>query len=219
MYVNPTRRETREGQLSRSMYLGLMTVFVACGIAFSGMFAMITKDLKVQQLGLPAIIGVLALGIIGIFINKGSTNPAISTIGFALVAGPFGLLLGPILASKTDASTVWRAFFVASAAVIVFGAIGTFIKTDLGFLSSIVIGALSAAIVGYLGIYALGALGMNIGGALSLLDWAVVALFLGITAYDLNQALRDDWTLDNAVDNALSVYLDWFNIFIRLLKK
>lgn len=88
-------------------------------------------------------------------------------------------------------------------------------KTDLGFLTSAIIGALIAVIVAYLGLFVLQAFGIDTGGALGWLDIVVIILFMGITVYDLNQAVRDDWTLDNAIDYALSVYLNWVNIFVR----
>lgn len=207
----------RAMELSRTTYLLLLTTFTALGIAFSGIFAYTSREMRADQMNWLLFWGLVAVTIVGVIINKWSENPAISMFGFALVAGPFGFLLGPIIATKAGTTDVWRAFFISSITVIIFGVIGAMIKTDLGFLNSVVIGLLSMAIVGYLGIYVLGAFGVNVGGALGLLDWAVIALFMGITAYDINQALHDDWTLDNAVDYALNVYLDWLNIFIRLL--
>ena len=208
------RTRTRLDELGRGTYLFLITLFIGLGIAFSGVVAYFTREVKLNWI---AFLVLFAITIVGVILNTASQSPAISAIGYIMVAGPFGVMFAPLVseALKTDASHLWRAFFLASAAVIVFGVIGAVMKTDLGFLSSAVVGALVAAIVAYLGLFVLQALGVDTGGALGWLDIVVVILFMGITVYDLNQAVRDNWTLDNAVDYALSVYLNWVNIFIR----
>jgi FtsH-binding integral membrane protein len=51
----------------------------------------------------------------------------------------------------------------------------------------------------------------------TLLDWAVLILFCAIMVYDLNRAKRLSRTLDNAIDVAVNVFLNFANIFIRVL--
>ncbi|KXK08595.1 MAG: Inhibitor of apoptosis-promoting Bax1 [Microgenomates bacterium OLB22] len=43
-------------------------------------------------------------------------------------------------------------------------------------------------------------------------------MFGAIIIYDLNRAMRIPYTHDNAIDVALGIYLDWVNVFIRLLR-
>lgn len=207
-------RRYRLDELGRGTYLFLISLFISLGIAFSGVIAYFTREVKLNWV---AYIVLFAATFVGVIINKASRSPAISTIGYVMVAGPFGAMFAPLVSEglKTDASHLWRAFFLASAAVIIFGVIGAVMKTDLGFLTSAIIGALIAVIVAYLGLFVLQAFGIDTGGALGWLDIVVIILFMGITVYDLNQAVRDDWTLDNAIDYALSVYLNWVNIFVR----
>ena len=50
-------------------------------------------------------------------------------------------------------------------------------------------------------------------------DWLVALLFCGYIGYDWSKAQEECKTLDNAVDSAVSLYLDIINLFIRLLGK
>ena len=49
------------------------------------------------------------------------------------------------------------------------------------------------------------------------LDWLGLLLFGAFVVFDLNRAIRIPYTMDNAVDSAMAIYLDFINIFIRLL--
>jgi FtsH-binding integral membrane protein len=63
----------------------------------------------------------------------------------------------------------------------------------------------------------LGAFGVNIGGAMTVLDWIGVVLFSAYVIFDMNRAMRLPRTLDNSIDAAVAVYLDFANLFVRLL--
>jgi FtsH-binding integral membrane protein len=77
--------------------------------------------------------------------------------------------------------------------------------------------ALLVLLLGYFVVPIAAFIGFNVGGALTILDCFGVIIFSGMVVFDWNRAMRLPRTLDNAVDSALAVYLDWFNIFIRLL--
>lgn len=49
------------------------------------------------------------------------------------------------------------------------------------------------------------------------IDYAAAALFAGLIFFDINRAMQLPRTMDNAVDCAVALYLDIFNLFIRLL--
>ncbi|HET6924405.1 MAG TPA: Bax inhibitor-1 family protein, partial [Candidatus Saccharimonadales bacterium] len=80
------------------------------------------------------------------------------------------------------------------------------------------LGGLVVLLIGYFAVGIFGALGINIGGALTGWDWLGVALFSALVVFDLNRAMRYPRTLDNAIDSAAAVFLDFLNIFIRLLE-
>lgn len=48
-------------------------------------------------------------------------------------------------------------------------------------------------------------------------DWLVALLFCGYIGYDWSKAQQDYKTLDTAIDNAVGLYLDIINLFVRLL--
>jgi FtsH-binding integral membrane protein len=161
-------------------------------------------------------IGVLVVGIAGRAISLKSGMPAISLLGYAMVAVPFGLMLGLILPMYTTASIV-KVLFITSALVAVLGLVGAMIPDSLEGWGSWLMGGMIVLLVGLLVVPFAGALGVDVEGAMTWLDWAGVALFSGMVIYDWNRAMRLPRTLDNSIDVAVAVYLDWFNLFIRLL--
>ena len=52
---------------------------------------------------------------------------------------------------------------------------------------------------------------------MTLWDLAGVALFSAYVVYDLNRAMSIPYSMKNAIDAAVEVYLDLINLFIRLL--
>jgi FtsH-binding integral membrane protein len=197
--------------------------FAVSGLTFIGIFAslgaaQITHNLRFQSTwGLAGfMLGVLVVALIGCAVAIKSNNPAISLLGYALVAIPFGLMLGPVVAQYTTASVV-KVFFITTIIVAVLGVVGAVIPDNLQGFGSWLLAAMLLLLVGYFIVPIAGLLGFNVGGALTLLDWVGVVIFSGMVVYDWNRAMRLPRTLDNAIDSALAVYLDWFNIFIRLL--
>ena len=63
----------------------------------------------------------------------------------------------------------------------------------------------------------LAAFGINMQLVFGILDWVVLLLFSAIMVYELNMAKRLDRTLNNAIDVAVNVFLNFANIFIRIL--
>jgi FtsH-binding integral membrane protein len=54
--------------------------------------------------------------------------------------------------------------------------------------------------------------------SLVLIDWISAAIFSLYIGYDWNRATEIPKTLDNAVDVAVSIYLDVVNLFLSLFK-
>ncbi|MEK9152136.1 MAG: Bax inhibitor-1 family protein, partial [Patescibacteria group bacterium] len=162
-------------------------------------------------------LGSFAVAIVGIFIALGSDNPVISLFGYGLVVISEGLLLGPVLALYTQAS-IAKVFLVTSGMVTVLGAAGIIYPKSLASWGGWLFGGLLLLILGLLIVPIAAAFGVNVGGALTVLDWVGIVLFGAYVIYDLNRAMDLERTLDNTVDVALAVYLDFINIFIRLLR-
>jgi FtsH-binding integral membrane protein len=195
----------------------------------NGVPAKIAKDLWLTSIGVAIyaswfkwVIAFSPLIIVFLFaarINQMSTTTAQAV--FWLFAALMGLSLSSIFAIYTGAS-ITRIFFITAAT---FGAVSVYgytTKRDLtqigSFLIMGVIGLVIASVVNAF----LGSTGLQF--AISVL---AVLIFTGLTAYDTQQ-LKDNYysfasggeeTLGrSAIMGALSLYLDFINIFIALLQ-
>lgn len=195
----------------------------------NGIPAKIAKDLWLTSLGvaiyaswLKWVIAFSPLIIVFVFaarINQMSTTSAQAV--FWLFAALMGLSLSSIFAIYTHTS-ITRIFFITAAT---FGSVslyGYITKRDLtqfgSFLMMGVIGLVIASIVNAF----LGSTGLQF--AISVL---AVLIFTGLTAYDTQQ-IKDNYysysgagqdaISKSAISGALSLYLDFINIFIALLQ-
>jgi FtsH-binding integral membrane protein len=150
-------------------------------------------------------------------INRLSVGTALSL--FFVYAGLLGLMLSSIFLAYTGAS-ITRVFFISGAT---FGAMslwGYTTQRDLtGFGSFLFMGLIGIVI----------AMLVNMFLRSSGLDWAIsvlgVLIFTGLTAYDTQKiknmySAMDDGTIAGrkAVMGALSLYLDFINLFLMMLR-
>lgn len=212
---------TQTGVLSKRTYMFLVTMFTAAGIAFAAAFSLISLEWDMKAWHWAAMLGfflgVLAVGILGIWIAHSSDNPLISSIGYAIVAGAMGLMMGPFVNMYTTVS-VFRILALTTLIVVVLGVIGAMWPGDLASWGKWLLGALIIVIVATLAVPLLGFFGLPTGGAMLLIDWIAIFVFAGFVIYDLNKAVRLEFTVDNAIDSALNIFLDFINLFIRLLE-
>jgi hypothetical protein len=166
---------------------------------------------------------VLFLGTLGIvfFLSARVNRLDVSTaLGlFMLYAGLLGLMLMPIFVQYTGAS-IARTFFISAAS---FGALSLYGYTTQRDLSPIG----SFLIMGVFGLIL--AMVVNMFLKSSGLDFAIsaigVLIFAGLTAYDTQRikemySVNDDGSVAGrkAVMGALSLYLDFINLFLFLLR-
>lgn len=199
--------------------------YMACGLALTGAVA---YGVSTSQMALEAIFGtplfwvvVLApLGVLLFFGNSIETMKA-STVQtlFLVYSGLIGLSLAFIFVRYTGTS-IARVFFVTSGT---FGAISIYGYTARKDLS----GWGVFLVMGLIGI--LGASVVNIFLASPALYFAVsvigVIVFAGLTAYD-TQAIKaryldsdsEEMRNKKAIFGALELYLDFLNLFLRLLE-
>lgn len=143
-------------------------------------------------------------------------SPIISVVGGAICSGAMGLLVGPFVALFTAGSVI-QAFLLSAGVVLVTGFIGALLPKDLSAWGAPLLGLLIGAVVIQFGGIILATLGINVQLVFGILDWAVLILFCLIMVYDLNMARRLDKTMNNAIDVAVNVFLNFANIFIRIL--
>ena len=166
---------------------------------------------------------VLALGTIGLvfFMSYRIQHLQVSTatVLFAVYAALLGVTLAPIFVSYTGAS-ITRVFFISAASFGALSLYGYTTQRDLSAMGSFMIMGLFGIIIASL---------VNIFLKSSGLDWVIsvigVGVFAGLTAYDTQRikemydSMDDDGTLGRkAVMGALSLYLDFINLFLMLLR-
>jgi FtsH-binding integral membrane protein len=211
--------------------------YMAAGVALTGVVAWFTFNAAVQTTGAGqlvltdfgrAIYGgpmmiVLFLGTLGLVfflsfrINKLQVATALTL--FMLYAGLLGLMLSSVLLTYTHAS-IARTFFITAASFGALSLYGYTTKRDLSPIGSFLVMGLFGLIL---------AMVVNIFLRSTGLDFAIsaigVLIFAGLTAWDTQRIkemydVNDDGTASGrkAVMGALTLYLDFINLFLFLLR-
>jgi FtsH-binding integral membrane protein len=166
---------------------------------------------------------VLLLGTLGLVffisfrINRLQYTTAMTL--FMLYAALLGVTLSSIFLTYTGAS-ITRVFFISAASFGALSLYGYTTQRDLSAMGSFLIMGLFGIIIASL---------VNIFLKSSGLDWAIsvigVGVFAGLTAYDTQRikemydSMDDDGTIGRkAIMGALSLYLDFINLFLMLLR-
>ena len=240
---NASVAQSQSTQVDQGLRTHMLTVYnyMAGGLAITGALALMTVQSEalmslLYQLvpaadgGLPMIAGMKPLGwvvafaplamvfFLGMRIQKMSFQTAqMAFWGFAAL---MGLSMSNIFLMYTGGS-IARVFFISA---ITFGAMSLYGYTTKRDLS----GMVSFLIMGVIGIIVASV--VNIFLASTMLHFAIsvigVLLFVGLTAYDTQRIKNQYYALANnpefmgkaAIMGALSLYLDFINLFIMLLR-
>jgi len=204
---------TGESTMSANLYAFWITFWTAVGIATSALAASLALSWEYSLvLFVPAFIA----SIVGILIAHNNDDPLISIGGYLLLTVSFGAITGPVVAMYTPAS-VARILFLTTVVVIGLGIAGAILPKSLENWWSWLFGGLLLLLAGQVLLPLTAYLGVPVGNAMTLWDWAGVALFSGFVLFDLNRAMRIPYTMNNAIDAAVEVYLDFINLLLRLL--
>jgi FtsH-binding integral membrane protein len=197
--------------------------YMAIGVALTGVVAMLTYQIAGPALVQSPIMWVFVLAPLALvfFISFRIQTLSASTarLLFFIYAASLGLSLSTIFYVYTEAS-IARVFFISAAS---FGALslwGYTTKRDLSAMGSFLFMGLIGIILASL---------VNIFLRSTGLDWLIsilgVGIFAGLTAYDTQKIkeMYDPSDDDNsagrkAVMGALSLYLDFINLFLMLLR-
>lgn len=194
------------------MFLGLLgTAIVAWYTYSSGLFISIILG---NYWGLLLIAEVVVVLLFSFLFKK--LPPIVVGILFFLYSMLNGVTLSTTFILFELNSIVW--LFVASA--VLFGGmafLGYKTKKDLSNWRTILFGILIIGIILSLVNWFLKNSMLDI-----ILDWVILLVFFGITVYDMNKikALAEDESLDKSklyIYGAMELYLDFINIFIRIL--
>lgn len=155
--------------------------------------------------------------------KRALANPAFGTLMFFLIAASFGFQIALFMSYYTPASVI-IAFTMTAVMFFTMSLVGRFGKKDLSRAGQIAMGALLAVII-------LSVLNMFMGitGLSLIISYAILAIFIVLTAWDTQnlknmylsatgsgEAVVSEGAL--AVIGALTLYLDFLNMFLAVLQ-
>ena len=203
-------------QVYTKMFLALLVT------GFVSMWAADSEILKSMLIDYPwgiwVLMGVEVLLVIAISAAINKISSAMATALFFLFAIVNGLSLAPIFLIYTTTS-IASTFFITAATFGAMSLYGYFTNTDLSKFGSILVMALIGLIICAV---------VNIFVASSTLEWIIsgagVLIFVGLTAWDTQKIKNMALSMPDASDGrlatigALSLYLDFINLFLYLLR-
>ncbi len=221
VFVNYT--EVSESYIAR--YVSKVYGWMVLGLSITAVIAFFTANSyailnmffenRFMLIGL-FLVQLFLVGYLSFRINKMSFIAALSV--FILYASLNGLTFGAILAVYT-ASSIAAVFGITAGTFAVMSAVGYFTKQDLTSFGKIMI-------MGLIGIVIASVVNMFLGS--STLYWIIsyvgVGVFVGLIAYDTQKIksyalIADEETRKKAgIMGALSLYLDFVNLFLMLLR-
>lgn len=143
-------------------------------------------------------------------------SPTAVTILFFVYAAVNGVSLSTIFFAY-ELNSIIAIFFISAAVFLIFALLGKYTKFDLTKIGNIALMALFACI-------AVSIINLFLGNDFIeyVLDWVILVLFFGITAYDVQKVkyLAESEAMDKEkihIYAAMQVYLDFINIFLRIL--
>ena len=194
------------------MFVGLMITFLT-GYYVSTNPNMLYNIFATKLYWVIFIVELITVVVLSARIMKMSKNGAI--FGFLLYSFITGLTFSSIFV-LFKMSSIMFVFLITAVLFLVFALIGYFTKMDLTKLGSILF---------------MGLLGIILASLLNLIfksesfDLVLIILgiiiFIGYIAYDINKVKRLEGMIDEdklAIIGALDLYLDFLNLFIRLLQ-
>jgi FtsH-binding integral membrane protein len=171
---------------------------------------------------------ILAVGTFGMVwyisarINRLETGTALML--FMVYAALLGLFLAPIFLQYTQAS-ITRVFFISAASFGALSLYGYTTQRDLSPIGAFLIMGLFGLLGAILVQFVLGLFGIHSSAFTFLISVVGVLIFAGLTAYDTQRikemySAMDDGTVAGrkAVMGALSLYLDFINLFLFMLR-
>lgn len=211
--------ENTVSNMSKPAYARLLAGLTMAGVVFSAIIAILT--LRVELNWSVFLICGLALPLLGAWIAASSRQPLVSGLGFVMIAGGFGVLLGPTIAA-VGIDIALTATILTFGIAAIMSLIGIIYPKSLEHWG-MYLGACLLALIGLrlIQIFILPLFGvMPLDGTWwqYLVEFGAAALFCCYIVYDWNRALRLPYTVDNAVDAAIAVYLDILNLFLVILR-
>ena len=196
------------------MTVGLLVTF------FTGYYVSLHPETMLNLLGDYTVIFIIIIQFaLVIFLSARITKmkPATAIVSFIIYSAVSGLTFSTIFVAY-ELSSIMYIFLLAAGIFAIFAFLGAVTKVDLSKLGIyLFIGLIAIIVCGIINIF------MNNSTFDLIVSCIAVAIFVGYTAYDVQQILKmQEFNIipeDNlAIYGALELYLDFINLFLRLLQ-
>lgn len=192
------------------MFLGLLSTGIIAAITYyTGAIIEIANSWQV------ILIAQVVIAIVfGLFFHKLSSGMVtLLFFGYSMITG----LTFSVIFAAFELTTIAYALFATSAFFGILAYIGYKTDKDLSKFGTILMAALIVALILTLVNFFIGSDGLDI-----ILDWVILGIFAGLTAYDMNKVkmMSETYGYDQekvAIYGAMQLYLDFVNMFIRIL--
>ncbi|MDD9898410.1 MAG: Bax inhibitor-1/YccA family protein [Candidatus Melainabacteria bacterium] len=196
------------------MFLGLMATAVVSFIFATNEFLMMSL-LRNGWLMIALGIGLLVM-VFNLSANAHKMSPGAAATNFFIYAALNGAFLSSIFLIYT-ASSIFMVFCVTAATFGAMALYGATTKRDLSGIGSMAFMALLGLIIAHVVNIFMHSEGLN-----SLINYAGVLIFVALTAYDVQKIKRigqqGNYHPNHAIIGALTLYLDFINLFLYLLR-
>lgn len=206
----------RSARLSRRTYNLLMGGLVALGFVVIGACALMTASpaflLAVYENYLAVCLVSLAASIGGIAVLHAGMRRegfGMALAGYALVVCSMGFTTGLIL-PYYDLPSIANAFVGTALIAALFTLLGATYPQVFAQMRGVAVAALLSLLL-------VSIVGSIAGWAMGWLDYAVVLVFCGFIGWDTYRAQQCEPTVKMAIFNAVEIWLDLLNVFIRIL--
>ena len=193
------------------MFLGLLSTGIIAAITYyTGAIIEIANSWQV------ILIAQVVIAIVfGLFFHKLSSGMVtLLFFGYSMITG----LTFSVIFAAFELTTIAYALFATSAFFEILAYIGYKTDKDLSKFGTILMAALIVALILTLVNFFIGSDGLDI-----ILDWVILGIFAGLTAYDMNKVkmMSETYGYDQekvAIYGAMQLYLDFINMFLRILE-
>lgn len=196
------------------MFIGLLVTF------FTGYYVSLHPETMFKLFGSYAFLIVIIIEfVIVIFLSARITKmkPATAIVSFIIYSAVSGLTFSTIFVTY-DLGSIMYVFLLTAGIFAVFAFLGAVTKVDLSKIGVyLFIGLIAIIVCGLINLF------MNNSTFDLIVSCIAIAIFVGYTAYDVQQILKmQEFNVlpeDNlAIYGALELYLDFINLFLRLLQ-
>lgn len=193
------------------MFLGLLSTGIIAAITYyTGAIIEIANSWQV------ILIAQVVIAIVfGLFFHKLSSGMVtLLFFGYSMITG----LTFSVIFAAFELTTIAYALFATSAFFGILAYTGYKTDKDLSKFGTILMAALIVALILTLVNFFIGSDGLDI-----ILDWVILGIFAGLTAYDMNKVkmMSETYGYDQekvAIYGAMQLYLDFINMFLRILE-